>query len=72
MGLSSGLFLVMIAGSMSRGSRRAVWATLVWTSWSATSMFRLSSNSTVMLAEPWREVEVICLTPSTVVMASSM
>ena len=31
-----------------------------------------SSNSMVMLAEPWREVDEICFTPSTEVTASSM
>ena len=72
MGLSSGLFLVMIGGSISRGSRRAAWATRVWTSCSAASMLREISNSTVMLALPWREVDVIDLTPSTEVTASSM
>ncbi len=35
-------------------------------------MLRESSNSMVMLAEPCREVEEICLTPSTDVTASSM
>ncbi len=34
-------------------------------------MLRDSSNSTVMLAEPWRDVEEISLTPSTEVIASS-
>ena len=34
-------------------------------------MSRSSSNSTVMLARPWREVEEISLTPSTEVTASS-
>ena len=72
MGLSSGLFLVMIGGSISRGSRRAAWATRVWTSCSAASMLREISNSTVMLALPCREVEEICFTPSTDVTASSM
>jgi len=71
-GWSSGLVLVMIGGSISRGRRRAAWATRVCTSWSAASMLRFSSNSTVMLAEPWREVEEICLIPSMEVTASSM
>ena len=35
-------------------------------------MSRPRSNSMVMLPEPWREVEEICFTPSTVVAASSM
>jgi len=34
-------------------------------------MLRESSNSTVMLAEPWRDVEEISFTPSTEVIASS-
>ncbi len=34
-------------------------------------MLRFSSNSTVMLAEPWRDVEVISLIPSIEVTASS-
>ena len=71
-GWSSGLFLVMIGGSISRGSRRAAWATRVCTSCRAASMLRDSSNSTVMLAWPWREVEEICFTPSTDVIASSI
>ena len=72
MGWSSGLVLVMIGGSISRGRRRAAWATRVCTSCRAASMLRLSSNSTVMLAEPCREVDEICLTPSMAVTASSM
>ena len=71
-GWSSGLFLVMIGGSISRGRRRAACATRVCTSCRAASMLRLSSNSMVMLAAPWREVDEICLTPSTEVIASSM
>ena len=35
-------------------------------------MLRERSNSMLTLAEPWRDVEEICLTPSIEVTASSM
>ncbi len=63
--------MLTIGGSIPRGSRRCACAILLWTSCSATSMLRSSSNSTVMFAAPWREVEVTSLTPSTEVTASS-
>ena len=72
MGWSSGLVLVMMGGSISRGRRRAACATLVCTSCSATSMLRERSNSIVMLAAPSRDCELICLTPSIELTASSM
>src|SRR5512136_1945236 len=63
-GLSSGLDLETVGGSMSRGSRRTAWETLFWTSWRAMSTSRESSTSTVMLQEPWRELEVSERMPS--------
>jgi hypothetical protein len=42
------------------------------TSWRAASMLRLSSNSMLMLAAPWRDVEKSCFTPSTPVTTSSI
>ncbi len=70
-GWSSGFCLEVTGGSMSRGSRRAAWETLAWTSWSARSTSRESSISTVMLHDPWRELEVRVRTPSTWMRASS-
>jgi len=70
-GWSSGLVLEITGGSISRGSRRCACATLLCTSCSAASMFLSSSNSTVMLAWPCREVEEISLMPSMLVTASS-
>ena len=72
MGWSSGLVFETTGGSMPRGRRAPAWAILVCTSCRAASMSRLRSNSMLMLAEPWREVDEICLTPSTEVTTSSM
>ncbi len=70
-GWSSGLSLLTMGGSSSAGSRRRAWAIFVCTSWRAASMSFPTSNSTVTLACPCLEEEVICLTPSTVVQTSS-
>ena len=70
-GWSSGFVLEIVGGSISRGRWRAASETFVWTSWSAASMFRPRSNSSVRLAPPWRAVDDICWTPSTVEQASS-
>ena len=71
MGWSSGLTLVTMGGSMSRGRRIWACAILLWISWRATSTFRLRSSSTVMAAWPSFEEEDICLTPCTLVTESS-
>jgi hypothetical protein len=72
MGLSSGLTLVTMGGSMLRGRRICACAILVWISCSETSTSRSSSSSTVMEAWPCLEEEVISRTPCTEVTASSM
>ena len=71
-GWSSGFLFETTGGSMPLGRRAAAWAILVWTSCRAASMLRESSNSMLMLAAPWREVDVISFTPSTEVTTSSM
>ncbi len=70
-GWSSGLVLEMFGGSNSRGRSCMARETLDWTSCRAASISRPISNSSVMLAEPWRAVDDICTTPSTVEQASS-
>ena len=70
-GWSSGFDLETVGGSMSRGRMRTAWETLAWTSWRARSTSRESSISTVMLHEPWRELEVIVRMPSTWISVSS-
>ena len=70
-GWSSGLVFEMEGGSISRGRSWVARDTLVWTSCNAASMLRPISNSRVMPAEPWRAVEDISCTPSTVDRASS-
>jgi len=70
-GWSSGLLFEMIGGSRSRGSRCAACETFVVTSCRARSTSRAMSSSTVIEPPPWREFEVMFLTPSTWTRASS-
>jgi hypothetical protein len=70
-GWSSGLVFEMTGGSMSRGSRCWDCDTFVWTSCSARSTSRERSSSTVIDPLPWRDDDVIDLTPSTWTSASS-
>ena len=70
-GWSSGLVLVMIGGSISRGRRRAACETLRLDVLQRHVDVAAEVELDVTLAWPWREVEVICCTPSTVVTASS-
>ena len=70
-GSSSGFDLLTTGGSIPRGRRFCACEILLCTSCIATSMSRSSSNSIVMPAEPWREVEETSFTPSTEVTVSS-
>src|SRR6185295_18555426 len=70
-GWSSGFCFEQTGGSTSFGRRRVACAIFVCTSWSAASMSRPSSNSTVTVAESCLLTEEMSLIPSTVMHASS-